>query len=192
LAGGFTATSKPANIMLDAKSRVKVLDFGLATLAGAIARLEKPRKLLSLAPPRKTARWHRSLYVSGKLRGEPTDARSDFSPSVSSLRMLVRQLPFRGETSIDISHAILRQPHASLRILLPDISPEWSSSLTVAWLKSAEQRCVSMEEVLDTLFRITAPASGRRNPCGVYFANLSGDRETNIPRWHDRKTSSRS
>jgi serine/threonine protein kinase len=34
LAGVFHCDIKPANIMLDAKSRVKILDFGLATLAG--------------------------------------------------------------------------------------------------------------------------------------------------------------
>src|SRR5258708_28455501 len=44
--------------------------------------------------------------------------------SVLLYECLAGRLPFGGETSIDIRHAILRRPHMPLRSLLPEISPE--------------------------------------------------------------------
>ena len=44
-----------------------------------------------------------------QLRGEPVDARSDiFSFGVVLYECLTGRWPFRGETSIDILHAIVR------------------------------------------------------------------------------------
>jgi non-specific serine/threonine protein kinase len=180
LAGVFHRDIKPANIMLDAKSRVKVLDFGLATLAGRDRAAGETEETFVTRTSTQNSTGGTVPYMSPEqLRGEPTDARSDiFSFGVLLYECLSGQLPFRGETSIDILHAILRQPHVSLRILLPDISPEWEQLVNRCLVKSAEKRCVSMEEVLDTLFRITAPALRPEKSLAVlYFANLSGDRE---------------
>ncbi|PYU70311.1 MAG: hypothetical protein DMG49_11635 [Acidobacteria bacterium] len=85
---------------------------------------------------------------------------------------------FRGETSIDILHSILREPHTRLRALLPDLSPEWEQLVDRCLVKSADQRCASMGEVLDALRRAASPALRQEKSLAVlYFANLSGDKE---------------
>ena len=89
---------------------------------------------------------------------------------------LAGRLPFRGETSIDILHSILREPHAHLRSLLPELSPEWEQLVDRCLVKSVEQRCASMDEILDTLRRTASPALRPEKSLAVlYFANLSGE-----------------
>src|SRR5262249_21377202 len=119
-------------------------------------------------------------YMSPEqLRGEPATARSDiFSFGVLLYECLTGRLPFRGETPIDVLHAILREPYPALHTLLPDIAPEWERLIDRCLLKSAEQRCASMDEVLDALRRIAAPSlRPERSLAVLYFANLSGNQE---------------
>src|SRR3990170_4701957 len=102
---------KPGNIMLDLRGRVKVLDFGLA----AVARTEKSAGETVENFITRTATVMSTggtvPYMSPEqLQGQPVDARSDiFSFGVLLYECLAGRLPFPGETSIDILHAILRQ-----------------------------------------------------------------------------------
>src|SRR5713101_9897000 len=179
-AGVLHRDIKPANVMLDSKQRVKVLDFGLAVITG---RQRAPGETEEGFISRTATHWSTGgtvPYMSPEqLRGEPTDARSDiFSFGVLLYECLTGRLPFRGETSIDVLHAILQAPHTPLRAVLPDIGPEWERLVDRCLAKSAMQRCASMEEVLDALRRIAAPVLRPEKSVAVlYFANLSGDKE---------------
>jgi serine/threonine protein kinase len=126
-AGVLHRDIKPGNIMLDAKGRVKVLDFGLAMFS---AKERAPGEVAETFITRTATTWSTGgtvPYMSPEqLRGDLTDARSDiFSFGVMLFECFAGQLPFRGETSIDVLHAILRQPTPALRRVVPGISQEW-------------------------------------------------------------------
>ena len=179
-AGVFHRDIKPANIMLDGRSRVKILDFGIASLARRDRAGGEAEETFATRSSTQNSTGGTVPYMSPEqLRGEPAEARSDiFSFGVLLYECLTGRLPFRGETSIDVLHAILRTPHTPLRTLLPDISPEWEKLVDRCLAKSVEQRCASMQEVLDSLRRVAVPAVRPEKTVAVlYFSNLSGEKE---------------
>ena len=171
---------KPGNIMLDARHRVKILDFGLAILADQ----ERAQGETADAFITRTAtRWSTGgtvPYMSPEqLRGDPVDARSDiFSFGALLYECLTGRLPFQGETSIDILHAILRQPLTPVRRLLPEISAEWEQLIEQCLAKAPDQRPASMKDVLEALRRAATPATRPEKSVAVlYFENLSREKQ---------------
>ena len=178
--GVYHRDIKPSNVMLDSRSRVKILDFGLATLARHERALGETEETFVTRTSTQNSTGGTVPYMSPEqLRGEAVDARSDiFSFGVLLYECLCGRLPFPGETSVDILHAILREAYMPLRTLLPDIAPEWERLVDHCLAKSVEQRCASMEVVLDALRRVAVPALLPEKSLAVlYFANLSGDKE---------------
>ena len=171
---------KPGNIMLDPRGRVKVLDFGLA----AVARTEKAEGETVENYITRTATVMSTggtvPYMSPEqLQGQPVDARSDiFSFGVLLYECLAGRLPFPGETSIDILHAILRQLATPLRSLVPEISSEWEQLVERCLAKAPEQRFQTMGEVLVALKRLGVPGTAPQKSLALlYFRNLSQDKE---------------
>jgi serine/threonine protein kinase len=179
-AGVLHRDIKPGNIMVDAKGRVKILDFGLAVIA---ARERGPEETAENYITRTATQWSTGGTVPymppEQLRGEATDARSDiFSFGVLLYQSLTGRLPFPGETAIDILHAILRQPPTPLRSLVPDVPADWEQLVERCLAKAPEQRFASMQEVSDALAALTADAKPAEKSVAVlYFENLSPAKE---------------
>ena len=183
--GVYHRDIKPGNIMLDSRSRVKILDFGLAELSRRERTVGETEETFATRTSTQNTTGGTVPYMSPEqLRGEPADARSDiFSFGVLLYECLTGRLPFQGETSIDILYAILRAPYTPLRTLVPDADPEWEKLIDRCLAKSPAQRCASMEEVLNTmsrmdaLGRIPSPQQPEKSIAVLYFANLSGNQD---------------
>jgi serine/threonine protein kinase/tetratricopeptide (TPR) repeat protein len=176
----FHRDIKPANIMLDGKSRVKILDFGLAKRPERERDSSDTDDAFATRHSTEESTGGTIPYMSPEqLRGEPSDARSDiFSFGVVLYECLCGRRPFTGETSVDILHAILRTPHVPLRSVLPNISHEWEALIDRSVAKSADSRWASMEEVLEAVRGVEVPATRPDKSIAVlYFENISGAKE---------------
>ena len=103
---------KPENIMLRRDRGVKILDFGVATLAGAGDGTD----------PLRRSRLGTLYYLSPEqVRGEPIiDTRSDiYSLGVVLYEMLAGEAPFVGDSPMDILAAIVEKTAPPLPATVP-------------------------------------------------------------------------
>ena len=124
---------KSANVVITPSGQVKVLDFGLAKL-GDDRQTAEAIRLTQSAAHADTVVGTLPYMAPEILRGEKAGATSDiWSLGVTLFEMSAGHLPFRGQTSFELTSGILREP---LPLLPPQLPPG---------LRMVIERCLEKE-----------------------------------------------
>jgi serine/threonine protein kinase/Tol biopolymer transport system component len=135
---------KSENIMINTRSKVKVMDFGLAKLRGSMKLTKASSTIGTLA-----------YMAPEQIQGESVDARSDiFSFGVVFYEMLTGKMPFRGEHDAAMMYSILNEDPESITNSLPDAPAEIQHIVNRALEKDPADRYQSAEDMLIDLRRV--------------------------------------
>jgi len=150
---------KPGNILLSRDGQVKIVDFGLAKLAGLLRLTSTGHTLGTVA------------YMSPEQgRGDAVGPASDiWSLGVVLYEMVTGQLPFRGDHEVAVLYAILNAQQTPVHLVRPGVPLELEHIVHKALAKQPADRYESLEDLLSDLDRL------RRK--------LEIDRTATLPSW---------
>ncbi|MDQ2979194.1 MAG: protein kinase, partial [Acidobacteriota bacterium] len=162
---------KPENLFVTRDGRVKILDFGLAKLAGASAEDGSQTNLPTASAGTEPGVVLGTLgYMSPEqVRGKPADARSDiFAFGAILYEMLSGKRAFHGESAADTMSAILTKEPPDLSETNRNIAPGIERVVRHCLEKNPEERFHSAHDLAFDLQALSG-------------ASLPGARETASP-----------
>jgi serine/threonine protein kinase/tetratricopeptide (TPR) repeat protein len=182
---------KPGNVMLTREGRVKVLDFGLARMAGIGGPAETTSLAETMESPLSSAGQLLGTipYMAPEqLRGETTDARSDlFALGIILYELATGRRPFTGATPMEISSSILRDAPEPLSRIRADLPVDLDRIVSRCLEKRPRERFQTALDVGNELRRMKralehdAPPKGTSQALAsiavLPFVNMSGDPE---------------
>jgi dienelactone hydrolase/predicted Ser/Thr protein kinase len=132
---------KPANIIITRRGEARLLDFGIATLAGQTRITRTGTTLGTVA------------YMSPEqISGADPDPQSDvWAIGVVLFEMLTGGLPFEGNSEAALMNAILNQPSRSLRSLRPEVPGDLETAVSRALTKNPADRYTDAEALVRSL-----------------------------------------
>jgi eukaryotic-like serine/threonine-protein kinase len=161
---------KPHNVMADADGRLKVTDFGIAR--AGVSQMTEAGSIIGTAQ-----------YLSPEqARGAAVDQRSDlYSIGVVLYEMLTGQVPFTGESPVEIAMKHLSDTPRPPSLLRPEIPPDLDMVVLRALAKNPEDRFQTAEEMDAELERVAAGVGVTAETADAATAVLSGTALANAP-----------
>jgi eukaryotic-like serine/threonine-protein kinase len=137
---------KPENIFLALDGRVKILDFGLATLHDPTPQA-LPAKELPTESSRMLIAGTAGYMAPEQVRGQFVDPRADiFALAAVLYEMLAGHRAFKGESTLATLAAVLTEQPPDLAGLNPEISPALSNVVSRCLAKSPDDRFATIAE----------------------------------------------
>ena len=134
---------KPGNIMVSTDGAVKIVDFGIAHIAGKNE--TRPGQVIGSV----------SYMSPEQINSKPIDCRTDiFSTAVVLYQLLTYSLPFEGENTAATLLKIVNEPPPPLANFLPIIPSELEPVILRALNKDRDQRYSSADEFAADLGRV--------------------------------------
>ncbi|MFC2083719.1 protein kinase [Bacteroidota bacterium] len=145
---------KPANIMIPDKGESKIVDFGLAKLAGQSKLTQEKTTIGTVA------------YMSPEqTHGEAIDHRTDiWSLGVLIYEMIIGQLPFKGEYESAVTYSILNEVQEPLTALRTGVPMELERIVNKALIKNPDERYQHVDEMLIDLRSLSKELETGKEP----------------------------
>lgn len=139
---------KPSNIRVDSSGHVKILDFGVAIMAGEKRLTGTGRNVGTV--------WYMSPEQIE--RPKEIDLRSDvYSLGIVLFEMVTGDVPYHADSDFGVLQQQIRAPIPNPREKNPEISPQLSQIIVKALAKRPEDRFQSCQEFLQEVERIRPP-----------------------------------
>jgi serine/threonine protein kinase len=137
---------KPSNVLIDKSGRARIMDFGIAIMAGAV------EKRLTAAGATIGSPWYMSPEQITRRGDDTIDKRTDiYALGIVLFEMLTGDIPFDGDTAFSIQEQQVKSPAPDPRQKSPEISEALARIVLKAMAKNPDERFQSCGEFLQAL-----------------------------------------